>query len=304
MRICSLLPSATEIVAGLGLADELVAISHECDHPPNIGTKPVVVRSVIETDRPSREIDAQVRASVAERRGLYRLDDALLRTLDPTLVITQDLCDVCAVTPTEVQRAMAGLTPAPRLLSLNSSRLDDVFEDIGRIGSATHREERATQWVKALKSRVQQICRTVAGAPVRRVACLEWLDPLYSAGHWVPELVALAGGEDLLGKPGEKSSVVSWEQVRATAPEVIVLMPCGLSVERTLLELDRLTSRSGWAALPAVMQEEVYAVDGPAYFNRPGPRLVDGLELLAALFHPRLFPSRPPGARRIGSMAV
>src|SRR5947208_1259935 len=168
MRICSLLPSATEIVAGLGLADELVAISHECDHPPNSGTKPVVVRSVIETDRPSREIDAQVRASVAERRGLYRLDDALLRTLDPTLVITQDLCDVCAVTPTEVQRAMAGLTPAPRLLSLNPSRLDDVFEDIGRIGSATHREERATQWVKALKGRVRPRVFQSAGASIGR----------------------------------------------------------------------------------------------------------------------------------------
>src|SRR5207237_9956774 len=141
------------------------------------------------------------------------------------------------------------------------------------------------QWVKALKGRVQQICRTVAGAPVRRVACLEWLDPLYSAGHWVPELVALAGGEDLLGKPGEKSSVVSWEQVRATAPEVIVLLPCGLSVERTLSELARLTSRSGWAALQAAMVEEVYAVAGPAYSNRRGRRCVDGREFLAARLH-------------------
>ena len=301
MRICSLLPGATEVVAALGLADDLVAISHECDYPPEIRAKPVVIRSRVEPERTSsRDIDLQVRAALKAGTGLYRIDEDLLRRAEPDLIITQDLCDVCAVTPAEVQRALKGLERAPRMLSLNPSNLEDVFRDIKAIGSVTGRDEQARRWVEELKGRVNAVRAVLANDNPRRVACLEWLDPIYSAGHWIPELVNLAGGMDLLATAGAKSAVVSWDRVRDLAPEVLVLMPCGFSIARTLSELDRLTSRPGWADVPAVRSGEVYAVDGSAYFNRPGPRLVDGLELLASLFYPQRFGNRvPEGAKRI-----
>ena len=301
MRICSLLPGATEVVAALGLADDLVAISHECDYPPEIRAKPVVIRSEVKPERTSSlEIDRQVRAALKTGTSLYRIDEALLRRADPDLLITQDLCDVCAVTPTEVQRALTGLGQTPRMLSLNPSSLDDVFRDIRTIGLATGRDAQAHRWVEELKGRVEAVRTALANETRRRVACIEWLDPIYSAGHWVPELVHLAGGMDLLAPAGAKSAVVPWDRVRDNAPDVLVLMPCGFSIARTISELDRLTCRPGWAELPAVQSGEVYAVEGPAYFNRPGPRLVEGLEILASLFHPHRFGNRiPAGSSRI-----
>jgi iron complex transport system substrate-binding protein len=301
MKICSLLPSATEVVAGLGLADDLVAISHECDYPPEIRTKPVVIQSAVNPEETSSaEIDRQVRAALNGTGALYWINEVLLRQLNPTLILTQDLCDVCAVSPTEVHRALAGIATPPRVLSLNPSCLEDVFRDIETIGAATGRREAAARWIGELRDRVEKVRVGVTGAAPRRVVCLEWLEPLYSAGHWVPELVGLAGGEDLLGRAGAKSAEITWEQVRNAAPHVLILMPCGFRIERTLREFDRVTSRPGWKKLPAVRDGEVYVVDGPAYFNRPGPRLVNGLELLAQLFHPiRFGTTLPAGAQRI-----
>ncbi len=301
MRICSLLPGATEVVAALGLADDLVAVSHECDYPPAVRAKPVVIRSEVEPERTSsRDIDRQVRTALKAGTGLYRIDEDLLRRADPDLIITQDLCEVCAVTPTEVRRALAGLGRTPRMLSLNPSSLEDVLRDIRAIGSAIGREAYARRWVEELKGRLDAVRAALADDHRRRVACLEWLDPIYSAGHWVPQLVTWAGGLDLLAQAGAKSAVVPWDRVRDNAPDVLILMPCGFSIARTLSELDRLTSRPGWGELPAVRSGEVYAVEGPAYFNRPGPRLVDGVEILAALFHPHRFGNRvPEGALRV-----
>lgn len=301
MRICSLLPGATEVVAALGLVDDLVAVSHECDYPEKVRKKPVVIRSAVEPGQASsRAIDDQVRAALKSETSLYRIDEALLRQTAPDLVITQSLCDVCAVTPTELQRALTGLERTPNVLSLNAANLAEVFGDIEAIGRATGKEEQARRWVRDLQARVEKIQALLRHDTPRRAACIEWLDPIYSAGHWVPELVRLACGTDLLATAGAKSTMVSWDRVRDSAPEVLVLMPCGFSITRTIAEVDRLTSRPGWANLPAVKTGEVYAVEGPAYFNRPGPRLVDGLELLAALFHPHRFEHRvPEGARRL-----
>ncbi len=301
MRICSLLPGATEVVAALGLVDDLVAISHECDYPPEIRHKPVIIRSAVDPQRTSSPgIDRQVRDALKNGRGLYRIDETLLRRLDPDLVITQSLCEVCAVTPSEVQRALAGLRRTPQLLSLDPTTLEDVYRDIEAIGKATRQDVHARRLIEALRSRVAKVRERIQGERPRRVACLEWLDPLYCAGHWVPEMVRLAGGVDLLAEAGTPSTVVSWERVVGCEPDVLVLMPCGFSMDRTATELDLLTARPGWKDLPAVQAGAVYAVEGPAYFNRSGPRLVDGVELLAALFHPRRFEHRlPDGARKI-----
>jgi iron complex transport system substrate-binding protein len=301
MRICSLLPSATEVVAGLGLVNDLVGISHECDYPPEIKNKPILIRSRIDTaSGTSPAIDLQVRAAGSSGTGLYSIDDRLLRQARPDLIITQDLCAVCAVTPSEVSRAIAGLTPVPEIVTLNPTTLDDVFADIERMGAITNQQHTAIEWLRRLRARVDNVQTQVASAPVRRVVCLEWLEPLYSAGHWVPDLVTLAGGTDVLATSGLKSAVIEWAQVVHASPDVIILMPCGFSIEQTLSELDRVRRRNGWDDLPAVRHGEVYAVDGPAFFNRPGPRLVDGAELLARLFHPERFDGAiPGGARRV-----
>jgi len=301
MRICSLLPGATEVVAALGLVDDLVAISHECDYPPEIRHKPVIIRSAVDPQKTSSPaIDRQVRDALKNGSGLYRIDEALLRRLDPDLIITQSLCEVCAVTPSEVQRVLAGVKRTPQLLALNPNSLEDVYRDIEAIGKATGRDGQAHRLVDVLKRRVATVQGKVHGERPRRVICLEWLDPLYCAGHWVPEMVRWAGGVDLLAEAGIPSAVVSWERVVGCQPDVVVLMPCGFSLDRTATELDLLTARPDWKDLPAVQAGAVYAVEGPAYFNRSGPRLVDGVELLAALFHPHRFGHRfPDGARRI-----
>jgi len=302
MRICSLLPGATEVVAALGLVDDLVAISHECDYPPEIRHKPVIIRSAVDPQKTSSPaIDRQVRDALQNGSGLYRIDESLLRRLDPDLIITQSLCDVCAVTPSEVQRALAGLRRTPQLLSLNPTTLEDVYHDVEAIGKATGRDVQAHRLVDSLRTRVAKVQAQVDGDRPRRVACLEWLEPLYCAGHWVPEMVRLAGGVELLAEAGAPSAVVPWERVLGCQPDVLMVMPCGFTIDRTATELDLLTSRPGWKDLPAVQAGAVYAVEGPAYFNRPGPRLVDGVELLVSLFHPHRFGHRlPDGARRIG----
>lgn len=298
MRICSLLPGATEVIAALGLADELVGVSHECDYPPQVRNKPIMVRPSIHPDRTSSpDIDRHVRAALESNQRLYALDETLFMRAEPDLVITQDLCHVCAVTPDQLERAISGLPAQPVLLTLNPTNLDQVLMDIECIGAATGKEREARTLTASLRNKLQSVKERVAQARERpKIACLEWLDPLYNAGHWVPEMVALAGGIDTLGIAGQPSRQITWSQLLTTEPDLVVLMPCGFSIERTLQEVDRLTSYPDWHRLPAVRNDCVYAVDAASYFNRPGPRLVEGVELLAALAYPDLFGNTVPAA--------
>jgi iron complex transport system substrate-binding protein len=290
VRIVSLLPSATEIAFALGLGDQLVAVSHECDYPPAARERPAVTRSPIHGhDLSSAEIDRRTAAELRDGGTLYYLDNDLLRTLQPDLVLTQELCDVCAVAQPLVERAVRELGSAPRVLSLEPNTLADVLGTIEIVGAATGRQAAGAELVASLRARIDQVRARAAVAPSRpRVFCMEWTDPLWVAGHWVPEMVSLAGGDDVLGQRGAPSVRIRWDAVLAAAPEVVVLMPCGYDLARTLRERPVVEALPGWASLPAVQAGRVYAVDGSSYFNRPGPRLIDGLELLAHLLHPDL----------------
>ena len=305
MRICSLLPGATEVVAALGRTRYLVGISHECDYPSEIRTKPVLIRSTVDAGLPSPEIDRHVRTMLQAGQSLYEVDETLLTRVRPDLVIAQDLCHVCAITPAQLRHALRVLPSPPRLLSLNPSTLDDVLADIERIGAAIGRTQEASVLVEQLRSRLEAVLLQVAHAETRpRVACLEWLDPLFAAGHWVPEMVACAGGVDVLGTPGSPSAQITWEQVQAAQPDVLIIMPCGFSIARTRQELNRLTRRTGWKKLPAVKHGRVFLVEAAAYFNRPGPRVIDGVEILAACFYPSLVQTtRPDAAQRLKKAA-
>jgi iron complex transport system substrate-binding protein len=285
MRICSLLPGATEIAYLLGLGDEVVGVTHECDYPPDAQYKPVMVRSAIDQKRmSSREIDAKVTELLQSGKGLYSIDEQTFVEAAPDVILTQGLCDVCAVDYDEVVKASQRLPSRPKIVSLNPHSLADILEDILRVGSATGRESIATTLVQNLRERIDKIgMREPDYRP--RVVCLEWFEPLYVAGHWVPEMVALAGGFDLMGRKGEPSHKVEWREVVSANPDVILLMPCGFDVRRTVKESAPLRKLEGWNDLPAVRSGNVYALNGNAYFSRPGPRLVNGLEILARILH-------------------
>ena len=293
MRICSLLPGATEIAYLLGLGDQIVGVTHECDYPPDAKYKPVVVRSVIDPNRmSSQEIDAKVAALLQAGKGLYTIDDTIFFEASPDLILTQGLCDVCALDYDEVVKAAQQLPRMPDIVSLNPHSLAEIFDDILRIGRATQRESSATTLVRTLRERTNQVG---ASEPKYRprVVCLEWFEPLYVAGHWVPEMVTLAGGFDVLGRNGEPSHKVAWRNVIDANPDVILLMPCGFDVRRTVKEATPLRSLDGWNDLPAVKAGNVYALNGNAYFSRPGPRLVNGLEILARIIHPQQVAENP-----------
>jgi len=296
VRICSLLPSATEIVYALGLGDRLFAVSHECDYPPEAAAKPAVIRPVFDASTlTSREIDDAVMEHLRQGTGVYAIDLDRLRRADPDLILTQELCDVCAVPYLEVKRAIEQLRSRPRLLSLSPALLGDVLQDVRRVGEAAGKEREAETVVEQLQSRIDRVAAMTAGVAQRPATfCLEWTDPLYVAGHWVPEMVELAGGTDGLGMKGKPSTRIEWDRVVAYAPEVIILMPCGFDLPRAVSELPILARLPGWSDLPAVRRGRVYAVDAGAYFSRSGPRLVDGLELLARLIHRELFPEPIP----------
>jgi iron complex transport system substrate-binding protein len=296
VRIVSLLPSATEIVCALGLGESLVGVTHECDYPPIARARPIVTRSLLNHDgATSEEIDHAVSQQLHAGLSLYELDRPLLAQIAPDLVLTQALCDVCAVAYGDVERAIrdisaAGDALAPQVLSLEPNGLDDILTTIEYVGAAAGVAQRAATLVNELRVRIERV-RTHAALAERRprVACLEWLDPTFGPGHWLPELVELAGGRPGLGTAHCDSRRVAWEDVIAFAPEVIIVTPCGFDLRRTVEEAEQvLPSRNGWAALPAVRHGRVYAVDGNAYFSRPGPRIVDSLELLAELIHPEL----------------
>jgi iron complex transport system substrate-binding protein len=280
MKVVSLLPSATEIVCALGHEASLVGRSHECDFPPSVRRLPALTSARLPVDAPSAEIDRAVKSLLAKALSIYDVDAEKLASLQPDLVVTQSQCDVCAISESDVVHALSQLGVAPRIVSLAPRRLDDIWDDLRRVGDALGSRERALSVATELRARVEAVAARVdaAGSGMRpRVACIEWLDPLMAAGNWVPELVALAGGENLFGKAGAHSPWLSWDELRAASPEVIFVMPCGFDLPRTRAELPALTARAGCSELRA----RVFLVDGNQYFNRPGPRLVDSLELLA-----------------------
>jgi len=286
MRICYLLPGATEIAYLLGLGDQIVGVTHECDYPHEAKQKPVVVRSVIDSSQLScPEIDRRVGELLQAGRGLYSIDEAAFLASGPDVILTQGLCDVCALDYDDVVKAAQRLPRMPAILSLNPHSLSDVLEDISRVGAATGRETAAEALVQDLRRRIDEVgIREPEYRP--RVVCLEWFEPLYVAGHWVPELVTLAGGFDPLGRKGEPSFKIEWQSVLDAKPDVILLIPCGFDVRRAVKESTPLRNLNGWNDLPAVKTGNVYALNGSAYFSRPGPRLVNGLEILARIIRP------------------
>ncbi len=305
MRIVSLLPSATEIVFALGGGDELVGRSPECDYPPEALDVPVVSRNRIDPNvLSSGEIDAMVARHVADGGSLYQVDEDALRMARPDLILTQALCDVCAASMHDVIAVAARLDHRPEVLSLDPRDLRQVFESIVRVGDAIGRHREADELAAGLWNRVDSVRRRTAGIEDRpRTFCIEWVDPIFNAGHWVPRMVEYAGGADGLARAGEPSVRVEWRDVALFAPEVVVVMPCGFPAERAAREAKALGRRPGWRDVPAVRRGRVVAVDGASYFSRPGPRLADGVEILASIVHPGEFPARFP-ARAVRSIAV
>ena len=293
MRIVSLLPSATEIVCALGLEDQLVGVTHECDFPLSVLALPKVTQTLIPHDAPSSEIDALVRERLKTQLALYSLDMPMLERLNPDFLVTQALCDVCAVAEADVQEAACRLPGRPRVLNLEPMSLQEVFDTLLFVGRATGTDAVASQTVKALQQRVNKVKELTASIPLLkrpRVAFLEWIDPFFNGGHWNPGLIDIAGGVDMLGNAGQPSRTTDWQTVRNCKPEVLFIACCGFSIERTLQDLPSLERQPGWGALPCVQSGRVYVTDGNAYFSRPGPRLIDGLELLAHALHPHTHP--------------
>ena len=295
MRVASLLPSATEMVHFAGAGESLVGVTHECDHPPGVEKLPKLTKSRIEGhSMTSAEIDAAVGDFLLTADdSIYALDASLLEELAPDLVLTQGLCDVCAVSASVVERAVSGLRKEPEVLSLNPTSLAGVLEDAARVGEALGRGDETRRRVAALRGRLARMEEAVAGLPRPRVGCIEWLDPPFSAGHWVPEMVGLAGGEELFAGPGERSVRLDWEEVFRADPDVLILMPCGFDVERAMLETRGLPELPGWFDLRAVRNGRVWVVDANSFFSRPAPRLVEGVEILARILHPEAFPDAP-----------
>jgi iron complex transport system substrate-binding protein len=291
VRIVSLLPSATEIVCELGLGDQLVGVTHECDHPPFVRALPKVTRTLVPIDAPSGEIDRLVREKLKRARALYSLELDVLERLEPELIVTQALCDVCAVAESEVTAAACALPGAPRVVNLEPMRLSEVFDCLRLVGEAAGIAARANEVVARLEARVAAVERRSRGLAKRpRVAILEWIDPPFGCGHWSPEIVRLAGGVEVVGREGEPSRTTPWQEFVDARPEALVIACCGFDAERTRQDLPRLASYPGFGELPAVRSGRVFLLDGNAYFSRPGPRLVDSLEILAHALHPELHP--------------
>lgn len=290
MRIASLVPSSTEMLFELELGDEIVAVTHECDYPAGASDLPHVTRSVIGEGLSAAEIDQAVRERTGRGEALYELDEDKLQRLDPELIVTQAVCEVCAVSFEDVKAAAERLPSRPDVISLDPTTLGEVLADIPRLAGAAGVEDEGDQLAELAAERIDAVREAVGAAPPVPVAALEWLDPVFAAGHWVPQMIELAGGLDVLGLGGEKSRVVEWAEVEACAPEVVVSMPCGYDTQRATAETQAYGERL------AAMGVRVVAVDASAYFSRPGPRLVDGVELLAHLLHPGLVPE-PPAER-------
>jgi iron complex transport system substrate-binding protein len=281
MRIASLVPSATEMLFALGLGESVVGVTHECDYPAAARELPHLTATVLPDGLGAGEIDAAVKAVVGEGKALYSLDEERLAQLAPDLIVTQAICDVCAVSFEDVVEVAARLPGPPRVLQQDPSSLGEVLEDVTRLGEAAGIEARAGELRAELEGRLAAVRAAVAGAPAPRVLALEWLDPPFVGGHWIPEMVALAGGVDVAGPAGAKSPEVGWEELVALAPDLVVVMPCGMYVEQS-----RAQAGEHWARIAALGADRVFAVDAASTYSRPGPRLVDGTELLAHLLHP------------------
>jgi iron complex transport system substrate-binding protein len=291
-RIITLLPSATEIVCALGFEAELVGRSHECDYPPAVVRMPVLTSPKFNVEGTSAEVDQRVKKILADALSVYRVDVELLRSLRPDVIVTQSQCEVCAVSIRDVEQAAADWIkgPPPMIISLAPYALADVMADMQRVGVDLGEPERATKLVGALSNRMTTIEQQAAKAGRRpAVGCIEWLEPLMAAGNWMPELVTMAGGENLFGEAGQHSPTMQFDGLLEKDPDVMLLMPCGFNMNRTAAELDALVRQPGWARLKAVRGQQVYLTDGNQYFNRPGPRIVDSLEILAEILHPRIF---------------
>jgi iron complex transport system substrate-binding protein len=286
MRIISLVPNGTEILFALGAGDSVVGVSHECDYPPAARTRPILTGSALSAGMSAAEVDAAVAAQVASGASLYTLDEARIADLAPDVIVTQQLCPVCAVSTAQVDGAVRPLPRCPEVLSLDPRTLADVLADIRRVGALTGREAAAEALLGELDRRLAAVRAAVAGRPRPRVLALEWLDPPFAGGHWVPEMIALAGGTDAVAAPGDHSARLTWEQVAAADPDVIVAMPCGFDEAGAGEQLATIAGRPEWRALRAVREGQVHPVDANGCFSRPGPRLVDGIERLAAIFHP------------------
>jgi iron complex transport system substrate-binding protein len=294
MRIVSLLPSATDIICALGLGDRLVGVTHECDWPAFVLGLPKVTRSLIPHDATSRQIDELVRERLRTQRALYSLDLPVLEALRPDLIVTQALCDVCAVAEEEVRAVACTLPGHPRVINLEPTTLAQVLDSVAQVAAATGTEHRAEVVIRGLRARVDAVAARTKALPNRpRVALLEWIDPPFSCGHWNPELVWLAGGVEGLGREGHPSRTLRWDELVAWQPEVLFIACCGFTVERTLQDLEILRGYPGWADLPRVAARRVYVVNGSDYFSRPGPRLVDSLEILAHALGPDVHPLPP-----------
>ena len=290
-RIVSLLPSATEIVCALGLFDALVGVTHECDYPAEVVGKPLLTASRISHQTmTSAEIDHAVRSQLDGHGSIYDLDEEQMRALRPDLIITQELCDVCAVSYKTVEQAARLFETDVRVVSLEPNTIEDIFSNIRTVGSLTGRESEAEQVVAELATRLDALALALSEVETRpRTFVLEWLEPPYAPGHWVPEQIAFAGGDHAFGHAGKPSRTTTPEEIRAYAPERIVLAPCGYYKEETLRALEAARLPEGWGELPAVVNGEVWALDATAYFSRPGPRVVRGAEILARIIHPELF---------------
>lgn len=290
-RVVSLIASSTEIVCALGLEAQLVGRSHECDYPPSVERLPVCTQPKFPTGGTSREIDGEVKRILQEALSVYRVDAEQLRALRPSHIITQTQCEVCAVSLKDVEQAVCEFTESrPKIVSLEPNALADVWADIQRVAEALDVPERGKQLVATLEERMARIAKTAARVSRRlRVACIEWIDPLMASGNWMPELVAMAGGSNLFGVAGKHSPWMPWEELRKSDADVILILPCGFDISRTRQELPVLRAKRGWAELKAVRERRVYLLDGNQYFNRPGPRLAESLEILAELLYPELF---------------
>ena len=290
-RIVSFLPSATEMACALGLGDQLVGITHECDYPSEVEGKPVVVRNVLPIEQMSQpEIDAAVAQRMRDGLSLYQVDEKLLQELAPDIIMTQDLCQVCAPSGNEVTEALNLLPKKPQILWLTPKSLEEIFANLRELGGATGRLKEAEKLIAAGRVRFEKLASATRHLSHRpRVFCMEWLDPVYCSGHWMPEMVEIAGGVDALSRKGADSVRIPWDDVLAWAPEVLIITPCGFNLEKVIEQSQQLIDYSGWSELPAVREGRVYAVDANSYFARPGPRVVEGTELLAHLIHPKLF---------------
>lgn len=293
MRIVSLVPSATETLFALGVGDDVAAVTHECDYPAAVLNLPKVTRDVIGPGLAPDEIDRAVKELTAQGRSIYELDEEGLRHLRPDLIVTQALCTVCAVSVDDVRAIAERMDPAPEIVSLDPHTLGEVLGDVRTLAQATGSKDAGADLVQQAAARIDRVRVSLAGVDTVRVAALEWLDPVFVGGHWVPQLIEHAGGEDLLGLPGEPSEQRTWEEVKAAQPEVVVVMPCGYDVERAYEEAQ------AYADELRQLDARIVIADAAAWFSRPGPRLVDGLEWLASVLHPDRMPEPPGGVREL-----